>query len=645
MNNKKIISSMQAIAMDSINKAEGGHMGMAIGAAPITYSLIGKNLNISKTDPKWINRDRFILSAGHGSMSMYSIMHFMGLLSIDDMKNHKQLHSKTPSHPEIDAFDYVDATTGPLGQGVAMGVGMAISQKYLANKYNKGNSSIIDHNIFVLHGDGCMQEGVALEAIQIAGTLKLNKLVLIHDYNQIQIDSRVEEVNDVNLVKYFESQKFNTIVVKDPKPENIEKAIVESRKSDKPTYIQVHTIIAKNTPKENTPSGHNGVLSPDETIEFKKKLGLDNLEPFKYSNDVYKFGESLWEAKEKHYEQWNKNWKTYSDKYPNEAKELNSIYNKKAPLFNFDNVEFPETNVAIRNHFTPIMKWLQNKPNVLSLSADLVAATKITLGKTLNQGGQHVPLGIREFAMGAIANGIYLHSNIKPIDSTFLAFADYMKPAIRLGALMEVPAIHVFTHDSYQVGGDGPTHQPFDQIPMLRAMSNVTVIRPADESEVKLAFKKAFASKTHQMVIIGCRQPVKSFNLLKDKSELPAAYRIYGKDDFDVTLMATGSEVALAIEIANALEKDKIKIQVLSVPILQDLIQDENLINKLGLSKKPMYVIEATSDSMWFRLSKYNRIDAWLSQGYGYSAPGDIVYSEKGFTVENISKKIKDFIK
>lgn len=644
MNNKKFISSMQAIAMDSINKAEGGHKGMAIGAAPITYSLIGNNLNISKDDPKWINRDRFVLSAGHGSMSMYSIMHFMGLLSLEDMKLHKQLHSKTPSHPEIDAFEYVDATTGPLGQGVAMGVGMAISERYLSNKYNKNDSSIIDHNIFVLHGDGCMQEGVALEAIQIAGTLKLNKLVLIHDFNGIQIDTKSNEVNNIDLVKFFESQKFNTIVVKDPTTENIDNAIIESRNSDKPTYIQIHTVIAQNTPQENTSSGHNGVLNNEETIDFKKKIGLDDLIPFQYGKDIYEHGEQLWSSKNKNYQKWKDSWKFYSKKYPRESKELQAIYNKELSDFDF-NVKFPEKDVAIRNHFIPIMKWLQTKPNVISLSADLVAATKITTGKTIENGGQHVNLGIREFAMGAISNGIYLHSNIKTIDSTFLAFADYMKPSIRLGALMEIPSIHVLTHDSYQVGGDGPTHQPFDQIPMLRSMSNVTVIRPADESEVKLAFKKAFAIQNHQVAIIGCRQPIHSFNILSDEETLPPAYKIYGNDNFDVSLLASGSEVELATHVSDKLAQDGIKSQVISVPVLQDLIDNDSLVKELGLSKKPMYAIEATSDSMWFRLSKYNMIDAWLSHGYGYSAPGDVVYSEKGFTVDNITQKVKNFIK
>ena len=644
MENKKIISSMQAIAMDSINKAQGGHKGMAIGAAPITYSLIGQNLNIAKNDPKWINRDRFILSAGHGSMSMYSIMHFMGLLSVDDMKNHKELHSKTPSHPEIDAFEYVDATTGPLGQGVAMGVGMAISQEYLAKRYNKPNKEIIDHNVFVLHGDGCLQEGVALEAIQIAGTLQLNKLVLIHDYNSIQIDSRVEEVNNIDFVKFFESQKFNTIVVTEPTSENIDAAIKKARVSDKPTYIQIQTLIATNTPQENTSAGHNGVLSEQETIEFKKKIGLTDLTPFEYSDDVYEFGNSLWEPKTKHYEQWQELFKSYSNENPELAIELTKLYKRELPEFTFD-VEFTETNVAIRNHFVPIMKYLSDKPNVISLSADLVAATKITTGKTIAEGGRHVKLGIREFAMGAIANGIYLHSNIQAIDSTFLSFADYMKPAIRLGALMEIPSIHVLTHDSYQVGGDGPTHQPFDQIPMLRAMHNVKVIRPADESEVRLAFKKAYKSKVDQIAIIGCRQPIKSFNLLSNVDVLPAAYKVYGDESFDISLLASGSEVELAFNVAKELQNSGIKVQVISVPLLQELIDNDKLVNELKLETAPMYAIEATSDSMWFRLSKYNKISGWFAQGYGYSAPGDVVYEEKGFSVQNIFKQVKEFLK
>ena len=506
---KKAIASMRAIALDSINKAKGGHIGMAIGAAPITYTLFKDILNINKEEPKWINRDRFILSAGHGSMSMYSIMHFLGLLSKEDMQSHKTLHSKTPSHPEIDALDYVEATTGPLGQGIAMAVGMAIAEKYLSTRYNKPEIEVINHNVFALHGDGCLQEGVALEAIQLAGTLKLNKLILIHDFNNVQIDSRASEVNDINFIKFFKSQNFNTIVVSEPTAQNISRAIKKAQKSDLPTYIQVHTIIAQNTPNANTPKGHNGTLDENLTLEFKKQIGLENKIPFEYDADVYQFVQQSWANKNKNYNKWLKQWKNYSVKYPQLANELSSIFEGKFK-YDFSDIELKEQNVPTRNYIVPIIKKLESYPNVLVGSADLAAATNVKFNIPFQEGGKYIKYGIREHAMVAINNGIYLSSKLKTIDSTFLAFSDYAKGALRLGALMQIPSLHVFTHDSYQVGGDGPTHQPFDQIPMLRAMNNMKVIRPADGFEMLAAFQRALNQENEQYSIITCRQPIKS---------------------------------------------------------------------------------------------------------------------------------------
>lgn len=637
----KVVASMRGIALDSINNAKGGHIGMAIGAANITYSLVGETLNFTNLDPKWINRDRFVMSAGHGSMAYYSIMHFLGLLSLEDMKNHKKMFSKTPSHPEIDKLEYVDASTGPLGQGVAMAVGMALSQKHLQNRYNRQNYKIFNHRIFTLVGDGCLQEGVALEAIQLAGTLKLNKLIILHDANNAQIDSKANYVNGGNLIKFFESYNFKTFDVKD-KIEDILEAINEAKKSSKPCYIKINTTIAKNTPFENTPSGHNGTLNEEQTIKFKQKCSLSNFTPFTYDQDTYAYGSYLMKQKNKKYQSWLRKFEQYKQEYPELAKELNALINKEYK-FDFSDVQFKESNVATRNYFAPLMSHIENNPYVLGGSADLAKATKIFFKKDLIDGGQNIKYGIREFAMTAINNGIYLDSNLKTIDSTFLAFVDYAKGALRLGSLMDIPAIHVYTHDSYQVGGDGPTHQPFDQIPMLRAMSNLKVIRPMDESEVRAAFNYAFNQDKNQIAIIGCRQPLKSYNLVKNT--LPAAYVVKSSKDFDLSLLASGSEVNLAEEVANELMKNNIKAQVISVPILQDLIEDNELCLKLGLNQKSMYAIEATSDSMWYRLSKYNKIEAFLASGYGLSADGPQVYSYKGFTKENICQKVIEFLK
>lgn len=469
--NKQVIATMRGIAIDGINNAKGGHMGMAIGAAPISYSIVAKNLNFSSKNPKWINRDKFILSAGHGSMCYYSIMHLLGLLTIEDIKSHKKINSKTPSHPEIDKFKYVDASTGPLGQGIAMGVGMAISQKYLAKRYNKKDFNIIDHYVYVLHGDGCMQEGVALEAIALAGTMQLDKLILIHDFNETQIDSKSYEVNNVDFINYFKANHFSTFDVMSDSFEEINNAIQEAKKSNKPSYIRVHTTIAKNTPYENIPKGHNGYLNENETIEFKKKCDLNNLIPFNYENDVYDYCLQLMKEKNLNYDNWVNLFSQYKELFPNEYNELKQLIDNDIH-FEFSKEIIKKTNVATRDYCAEILSYLESSPYIIGGSADLKSSTKIEFNIDLKDGGKNIKYGIREFAMSAINNGIYLASNLRTIDSTFLAFSDYAKGALRLGAIMKIPSIHVYSHDSYQVGGDGPTHQPYDQLTMLRAIDN-----------------------------------------------------------------------------------------------------------------------------------------------------------------------------
>ncbi|UUD35419.1 transketolase [Mycoplasmopsis caviae] len=640
----KLIASMRGIALDSINKAKGGHIGMAIGAANITYSLLGKELKFSKTDPKWINRDRFVLSAGHGSMAYYSIMHFLGLLSKEDMQNHKTLHSKTPSHPELEYTSFVDASTGPLGQGVAMAVGMALSLKSLQNRFNRKKYDLIDHYIYALHGDGCIQEGVALEAIQFAGTNKLDRLILIHDYNNAQIDTRAQDVNNIDFVKYLEACNFATFIVKEDKPELILEAIKKAKASKKPSYIQVHTKIAKNTKFEDSPKGHHGLLKEEDTIEFKKKCGLASYAPFEYDSDVYDYGKELLTKKEEAYKEWVKLYEKYKKEFPNEADELEGLYNNKEK-YDFSDITFSETNVATRNYFAPIMQKIdQQYKNIVGGSADLTSATKVGFSKNIVDGGKNIHYGIREFAMVAINNGIYLHSHLRTIDSTFLSFADYEKGALRLGSIMKIPSVHVFTHDSYQVGGDGPTHQPVEQLSMLRSIPNLKVIRPMDESEVKVAFNYALNQSEYQVAIIGCRQNVKSYNLHKENQLMPA-YVIKAAKNHDISILASGSEVDLAEKVANKLVGAGVKAQVISVPLLQDLINDEKLIKSLNLDKKPMFVIEASNDTLWYKLSKYNKIDAMLADGYGYSADGFEVYKIKGFSLENAQKRILEFLK
>lgn len=641
----KVISVMRGLAIDAINEAKGGHMGMAIGVAPITYSLYAKTLNINLKDPKWINRDRFVLSAGHGSMSIYSIMNLLGILNIEDLKKHKTFGSKTPSHPEIDAFPFIDASTGPLGQGIAMSVGMAISQKYLASKFNKDKFPIFDHYIFALHGDGCIQEGVSAEALQLAGTMQLDKLIIIHDYNNAQIDTKAEEVNNIDLLKYFESFNFATFDVNKPTVENILEAIKQAKLSKKPSYIRVHTIIAEHTKKAGTPKGHNGTLSPEETIEFKKEINLKTFTPFVYEKEIYEYVQKHWEEKNKIYDKWQKMFANYAKEYPKEYEQIKLLFENKL-RFSFDKVKFDLKNCPTRDYFEQYIKFIEQRYwNVIGGSADLYSATKVGFSKSIKNGGQGINYGIREFAMTAINNGIYLDSNLRTIDSTFLSFADYAKGALRLGSMMHIPAIHFYTHDSYLIGGDGPTHQPFDQMPMLRSMSNLKVYRPSTKEETKYVFENAFNDLSNQSVIIGTRQPIVVDEELKFNNR--EGYSIYSKSkDFDLSILTTGSEVDLAIQVAkNLWERKKIKIQVISIPLLQDFANNERLIKYLKINTKPIFAIEASSDNLWYKFAKYNKLYTHLALTYGYSADGEIVYNKKGFNVKNISIKIIEFLK
>lgn len=637
--NKQVIATMRGIAIDGINNAKGGHMGMAIGAAPISYSIVAKNLNFSSKNPKWINRDKFILSAGHGSMCYYSIMHLLGLLTIEDIKSHKKINSKTPSHPEIDKFKYVDASTGPLGQGIAMGVGMAISQKYLAKRYNKKDFNIIDHYVYVLHGDGCMQEGVALEAIALAGTMQLDKLILIHDFNETQIDSKSYEVNNVDFINYFKANHFSTFDVMSDSFEEINNAIQEAKKSNKPSYIRVHTTIAKNTPYENIPKGHNGYLNENQTIEFKKKCDLNNLIPFNYENDVYDYCLQLMKEKNLNYDNWVNLFSQYKKLFSNEYNELKQLIDNDIH-FEFSKEIIKKTNVATCDYCAEILSYLESSPYIIGGSADLKGSTKIGFNIDLKDEGKNIKYGIREFAMSAINNGIYLASNLRTIDSTFLAFSDYAKGALRLGAIMKIPSIHVYSHDSYQVGGDGPTHQPYDQLTMLRSIDNFRVIRPCDESEVLYAFNYALNQNDKQIAIITARQNLHSYNMCDNK----AAYVIKKCNNFDISLLASGSEVSLAYELANDLINKNIKAQVISVPILQDLVNDENLIKSLNLDKKPMFVIEAANDYIWYKLSKYNKIESHFASSFGESTSGEEIYKLKGFNTNYLLEKVISFL-
>ncbi|UUM24767.1 thiamine pyrophosphate-dependent enzyme [Mycoplasma sp. 3686d] len=634
---KDFIANMRAVAIDGINNAHQGHIGMALGASEIFYSMVGEILKFSPSHPRWFNRDRFVLSAGHGSMGLYSLYHLMGLLTLDDIKAHKVLHSKTPSHPEIEKLDYIDASTGPLGQGVAMGVGMAYSNKYLSQQFNQKDLKIINHDVFVLCGDGDLQEGVALESLAFAGTNKLDSLILVHDYNNMQIDTSGTEVNNLDFEKFFQSLKFKTIILKNNRPETIIKAIKQAQKNSRPTYIQIPTIIAFGTKVANSPKGHNGILSPQATIEYKQGLGLTHTNEFEYDPQAYEYGTKLLKPRDNLYSRWEKKLAKYKKLYPQLHEQLLSVINKEK-AFDFSDFKFVKTNVALRDYVDEIMKFMdKHHTNFLGGSADLRGATKVGFDSNRN-----IKYGIREFAMAAMNNGIALHSGLTTFGATFLVFADYAKAALRLGSIMELPNITVFSHDSYQVGGDGPTHQGVEQVTALRSIPNYLVFRPADENEVLNSFKYALALKQSPSAIVVTRQPLKSFNLQKDT--FTPAYFIKQNDQAQINLLASGSELELVYKVSEQLEQEGIKANVVSVPCLQLMLKDQELMHSLQLNKLPNFAVEATNDPLWFKLAQLSKFDAHLAEYFGHSAPGDVVYELNGFTVENILAKVKSFL-
>ena len=640
----KFINAMRYFGLKSIEAAKGGHVGMTISAAPITYTLFTKFININSQDGKWINRDRFVLSGGHGSMSVYPILHFSGLLNKKELQHFKQDSSKTPGHPEFEYANdnFVDASTGPLGQGFAMAVGMAIAQKYLEKTTIKKFPQIFDHYTYVVVGDGDLQEGISYESSAIAGRLGLDKLIVLHDSNKFQLDSAVDQVSVENLKMRFESNNWFYQKTSN-EPIEIENAIRKAQKSCKPSFIEVETIIAEGLNSQSSFKGHHGVVGEEDLIKFNKHYDT-NFAGWDVDQDIYDHFEK--HVKNRGEEAFN-NWELTLEKYKKvDEKEFDIVdsWIKNKVDFNeiLNNTKFDNNNLATRMYIKDLISNLhESTKNTISLGVDVSSSTQIAISdKSFLDGGNAVYLGIREFAMAAISNGINLHGALKTIGGTFLVFADYMKSAIRLGAMMEIPNIFAFTHDSYQVGGDGPTHQPFDQLPMLRSIANVDVHRPCDETETRVALIEAFESKRNTNILILSRQNLESFDANRSIDEIKkGAYELIACNNPDYVIAASGSEISLAKEIASKLENTR----VVSVPCLDKLSnwKPENL-EELFKAKKALITIEASSDYKWLSIHQKNQKNLHIGAfEFGKSMDGDELYKQKGFDVDKILKKIK----
>lgn len=652
----KSINTIRMLSVDQIEKAKSGHPGICMGAAPMIYTLFNKHININPDNSKWFNRDRFILSAGHGSALLYSILHLCGFdVTIDDLKQFRQLNSRTPGHPEVGHTHGVEATSGPLGQGIAQAVGMAMAEKHLAAKYNKGDLNVVDHYTYAIVGDGDLMEGVANESISLAGHLGLGKLIVLYDSNDICLDGKLLTSFSENVLDRVKAMNWNTIRVEDGDTniEAISAAIEEAKKvTDKPTLIEVKTTIGYGAPNKGGTNGvHGAPLGADEYLETKSTLNC-TYESFTVPSEVkeeFKNG-VIRRGKEKESD-WNVLLNKYKEAYPESYDSLMSSINGKLNI-NFEEVLPKYENgqaVATRNASGFTMNAIAKAyDGLFGGSADL-AHSNMTYLK--DQGdfrkdtpeGKNIWFGVREFGMSAAGNGIMLHGGLKSFVSTFFVFSDYLKPAIRMSAIEKMPLIYVLTHDSIAVGEDGPTHEPIEQLAGLRAIPNVNVIRPADAHETNAAWQIALEDKETPSVLVLTRQNITvnaDFNCIDNVRK--GAYIISESSKTPVAqILATGSEVELAINSQKELEKQGIFVDVVSMPCFRLFdMQDEaykNSVLKPGVKK---LAVEMASSYGWYKYAD----ETLCIDTFGASGNGSEVMNFFGFNKENVLEKIKKLI-
>ena len=653
----KSVNTVRVLSADGIEKAKSGHPGLPLGAAPIAYELFANHMKHNPKNPDWANRDRFILSAGHGSMLLYSLFHLFGYgnLSMDDLKSFRQLDSKTPGHPEYGHTVGVEATTGPLGAGMGMAVGMAMAEAHMASVFNKEGFDIVDHYTFVLGGDGCMMEGISSEAFSLAGTLGLSKLIVFYDSNGISIEGSTDIAFTENVVDRMKAFGFQTIEVEDGNDlEAIGKAIKEA-KADKnrPSFIKINTVIGYGAgKKQGTAGAHGEPLGSEALAALKSGFGFNPEESFKVDADVYENFNKINEKNAKIEEEWNKLFKEYASKYPEDAKKWDNYYSEiNASLIDSDEFwAWDDAPAATRNISGSIINRLKDIfPNLIGGSADLSPSNKTVMNgegyiSKDDYSGRNIHFGVREFAMTAITNGILLHGGLRAYCATFFVFSDYTKPMARLSALMNIPTIFVFTHDSIGVGEDGPTHEPIEQLAMLRSLPNFNTFRPADARETIAAWYAAMVSKSTPTAIVLTRQNLPQLDG-SGKKALKGAYIIKeaSKSTPDMILIASGSEVSLAVEAATELEKENISTRVVSMPCM-DVFETQSKEYKEEVLPKAVrnrVAIEALSSFGWDR---YTGLDGRVisMNSFGSSAPQDLLFKKFGFTKENVVATAKE---
>lgn len=650
------VNAIRVLAADAVQKANSGHPGLPLGSAAMAYELWANHMNHNPADPKWFNRDRFILSGGHGSTLLYSLLHLFGYgLTKEDLAQFRQWGSLTPGHPEYGHTVGVEATTGPLGAGMGMAVGMAVAEAHLAAVFNKENYPVVDHYTYVLGGDGCMMEGISSEAFSLAGTLGLSKLIVLYDSNKISIEGGTDIAFTEDVKKRFEAFGFQTLVVEDGNNiEEIGKAIEEA-KADKtrPTMITVKTKIGYGCPaKEGKASAHGEPLGTDNVAALKENLGWPSQEPFYVPDEVYANYKEKAKKGAAAEEAWNKLFADYCKAYPEMKKLWDEYFDENAAdkvLHDENFWSYEDKPQATRNLSGIQINKLKNMlPNLMGGSADLAPSTKTYMSdmgdfSKDNYAGRNMHFGVRELAMTAIGNGMMLHGGLHAFVSTFFVFSDYVKPMARLSAIMGVPLTFVLTHDSIGVGEDGPTHEPIEQLAMLRALPNFTVYRPCDATETAAAWAYAVTSKKTPTALVLTRQNLPQM-AGSSKEALKGAYVIAdsAKNVPDAILIASGSEVSLAVDAKAELIKDGIDVRVVSMPSMDVFEQqsDEYKESVLPKSVRKRVAIEALSDFGWGR---YVGLDgAYVTMhSFGASALAATLFKEFGFTVENVVRTVK----
>lgn len=652
------VNAIRILAADAVQKAKSGHPGLPLGCAAVAYEIWAKEMKHNPANPDWANRDRFILSGGHGSTLLYSLLHLFGYgLTKEDMMQFRQLDSLTPGHPEYRHTKGVEATTGPLGAGMAMAVGMAMAETHLAAKFNKENFPVVDHYTYVLGGDGCMMEGISSEAFSLAGTLGLGKLIVLYDSNKISIEGNTDIAFTEDVRKRFDAFGFQTLVVEDGNNlEEIAKAVKEAKAdTTRPSMIMVKTQIGFGCPaKQGKASAHGEPLGEENVLALKENLNWPSMEPFYVPDEVSANYKKIAEEKGKDEAAWNQMFAEYCAKYP----EMKDAWDKqfdmdiaKSLLDDSEFWSFDDKPEATRNLSGMVLNRLKDKvPNLIGGAADLSPSTK-TYMKDMgdfskeNRLGRNLHFGVREIAMAAIGNGMTLHG-MRAFVATFFVFSDYVKPMARLSALMRIPTTFVLTHDSIGVGEDGPTHEPIEQLAMLRAMPNFHVFRPADATETIAAWYSAVTSKETPTALVLTRQNLPQLKG-SSKDALKGAYILEDstKETPDAILIATGSEVQLAVAARAELLKEGKDVRVVSMPCM-DLFEEQSEAYKESVLPKTVrarVAVEALIDYGW---GKYVGLDGTCvtMTGFGASAPANTLFEKFGFTTENVVKAVKSVL-